>query len=131
MGSVDGVVMLIVAVCVEMIVVSTDLLPQTVAAAIDTSAGPQTVVTRMRVFGNTTGGSEVDSAPWDFPIVVAGTPGARPATIPLKPEDCQVAPPPACRPLQANGDALDCRIMNDPYVLQPGFDAVDCNCPQP
>jgi hypothetical protein len=44
-------------------------------AIINTAAAGQTVVARVRVYGLTLGGLEVETGPWDWPVYVCGEPG--------------------------------------------------------
>lgn len=107
--------------------VQASLLPPAVAAIVDTSAGPQKVVARMRVFGNTLGGSEVDSSPWDFPITVCGAPGSAATCIePVAPDDCTTAGVPACLPLDSNLQGVDCRLLQDRQAERGGPAIAGC-----
>jgi hypothetical protein len=52
--------------------VAVPLIDPSIAQAVDTSAGGQTVVSRVKLYGETLGGLEVETGFWDLPINVCG-----------------------------------------------------------
>lgn len=98
------------------------------AGSVGNIATPQTVVARIKVFGETLGGNDVESGVFDFPIQVCnGCLGC----IPPDPEDCDGEIPTEAAACYVGQDvASDCRCVfgNDP--ANPGGNAsVDCPGP--
>lgn len=109
--------------------VQTSILPPAVAAAIDTSAGAASVVARMRVFGTTLGGLEVDSAPWDFPMTICGAPGDAVSCVqPTTPDDCTTQGAKACLPLDSNLGGVDCRLLQQLQSDRGNLDGIAGCC---
>lgn len=75
--------------------------------AIDTGAGGQTIVARVKVFGESLGGADVESGPFDFPIQVCSN-----CLGCFEPEDCETAPDLTCRVGQDTSP--DCRCIPNP-----------------
>lgn len=83
-------------------------------AAVRGSAFPtQRVVSRIKIFGTTTGGEDVETAEWDFPVTVcAGCLGCR------EPESCEDEKTGSC--LLAQDRHSDCRLVNQSQLCPNG-----------
>jgi hypothetical protein len=92
-------------------VVKAVLIEPAIAALVNTTAGPTTVVARTQVFGRSIGGIEVETGLWDYPIdVCAGCLTTFPnGCQKLKCEDEKLNP---CR--RGQDDPLDCREVAPP-----------------
>jgi hypothetical protein len=82
--------------------------------AVRNSAFPtQRVVSRVKIFGTTTGGEDVETAEWDFPVTVCeGCIGC------IEPESCEDDKEGSC--LLAQDKVSDCRLINASTVCPNG-----------
>ncbi len=92
------------------------------ASRIDTSQGSQTVVARVKIYGQTLGGLEVETGFWDFPIYVCGDPGNFSCIGYSVPEACDDEVIEAC---YLGQDSIhDCREIED----QANVSLKGCDC---
>jgi hypothetical protein len=84
-----------------------------IPASIAQTLPPGTVVSKVRVFGTTLGGEDVESAELLFPILVC--------------DGCLVSFPASARDLTADGNKYQCLLATDENTASPGADeALPC-----
>jgi hypothetical protein len=95
------------------------LISPDVAKTIMANGGGQ-VVARVRLFGSTLGGLDVETGPFDFPIFVCGNDATHTPCLPkIAPPTCTETKDYACIPGQDT--AHDCRQMREIYLARdPG-----------
>ncbi|MSP24768.1 MAG: hypothetical protein EXR75_06300 [Myxococcales bacterium] len=92
---------------------------------IDTTTGGSTVIARIRLFGRSLGGTDVETGDYDLPVFVCGASGSTPSTcIPTyAPEDLE---DPILSPCRRGQDVPhDCRMVNK----ELGLSGATSSCP--